>query len=137
MSIHTLLPLVILGTILASTACGVTGGIDLAGTAWRLVELNGRAPLAIGEDITLRFETQERVGGNSGCNLYSGAYRITGATITFRNLAGTQRACLDPALNTQESEFYQALDAVATFELTGSQFLLKDGSGAVRLRFEQ
>ncbi len=137
MSIHPLLPLVILGTIFASTACGIASDINLAGTTWRLVELNGRTPLATGEDITLRFETQERAGGNSGCNLYSGAYRITGATITFRNLASTKRACLDPALNTQESEFYQALDAVTTFELTGGRFLLKDSGGIVRLRFEQ
>ncbi len=127
--------LFILGSALLGAACGAPGGVTLAGTRWRLIELDGRAPLNAGTPPTLYFDTRDRAGGNSGCNIYNGAYRISGATITFGNLASTRRACLDPALNTQEAAFYQAFGAVTSWELTGAELLLKDGNGATRLRF--
>jgi heat shock protein HslJ len=60
---------------------------------------------------------------------------VSGVAITFSDFASTKRACLDPALNAQEAEFYQALGAVTSLELTGGELLLKDGNGATRLRF--
>ncbi|MDW8215249.1 MAG: META domain-containing protein [Roseiflexaceae bacterium] len=127
--------LCILGIALLGAACGAMGSIDLAGTRWRLIELDGHAPLGAGTSLTLNFETRDWAGGNSGCNIYSSTYRITGATIAFSDLASTARACLDPALNEQEAEFYQMLGAVTSLELAGGELLLKDGNGATRLRF--
>lgn len=127
--------LCVLGMALLGAACSAPGSVDLAGTRWRLIELDGRAPLDAGTPLTLNFETRDRAGGNSGCNMYNGAYRISGATITFGNLASTRRACLDPALNAQEAAFYQAFGAVTSLEQTGGELLLKDGNGATRLRF--
>jgi heat shock protein HslJ len=93
----------------------------LAGTQWRLIELDGRAPIPTGEPLTLRFDEGDQAGGNSGCNIYGGSYRATNTALTFGALASTQRACLDPALNDQEMAFYQAPGAVVAYELVGGQ----------------
>ncbi|NWG21251.1 MAG: META domain-containing protein [Chloroflexi bacterium] len=107
----------------------------LAGTQWRLIELDGRAPIPTGEPLTLRFDEGDQAGGNSGCNIYGGSYRATSTALTFGALASTQRACLEPALNDQEMAFYQALGAVVSYELVGGQLVLTDAAGAARLRF--
>lgn len=119
--------------IVALTACAA--GNDLAGTNWRLTELNGRAPLASAEPITLSFTSADQAGGNSGCNSYGGSYRVAGSNLTFGALASTKRACTEPGLMTQEAAFLQALGAVTTYELSNDQLALKDSNGAVVLRF--
>lgn len=120
------------------TACSLAiARSPLADTQWRLIELDGRAPIPAGEPLNLRFASGDQAGGNSGCNIYGGSYRATDTTLTFGALASTQRACLDPALNDQETAFYQALDAVVAYALVGGQLVLKDANGAARLRFVQ
>lgn len=120
------------------TACSLAiARSPLADTQWRLIELDGRAPIPAGEPLNLRFDSGDQAGGNSGCNIYGGSYRATDTTLTFGALASTQRACLDPALNDQETAFYQALDAVVAYALVGGQLVLKDANGAARLRFVQ
>lgn len=122
--------------IFTLTACAA-GSNDLAGTQWRLTELNGRAPLAAAEPITLGFESAGQAGGNSGCNRYGGSYRVAGSNLTFGALASTKRACTDPGLMAQEDGFYQALGAVTTYEVSNSRLALKDRAGMVVLRFER
>lgn len=131
---HILLTFSILTMLIVTlTACAT--GNDLAGTQWRLTELNGRAPLAAGDPITLGFESADQAGGNSGCNSYGGSYRIAGSNLTFGALASTKRACAEAGLMAQEAALLQALGAVITYELSNGQLTLKDSSGAVVLRF--
>ena len=135
-------PMLIAGALVIvlaiSAACSPTIVRNpLAGTQWRLIELDGRAPIPTGEPLTLRFDQGDQAGGNSGCNLYGGSYRATNTALTFGALASTQRACLDPALNDQETAFYQALGAVVSYDLVGGQLVLKDAASAARLRFVQ
>ncbi len=131
---HILLTFGIL-TMLIMTLTACAAGNDLAGTQWQLTELNGSAPLASAEPITLSFTSADQAGGNTGCNSYRGSYRVAGSSLTFGPLASTRRACVDPGLMTQEAAFLQALGAVTTYELSTGQLVLKDGSGTVTLRF--
>lgn len=120
--------------LLALTACSSARN-DLAGSQWRLTELNGNAPLASTEPISLNFESATQAGGNSGCNIYGGSYRVSGSSLSFSELASTMRACADPAPMEQEGIFLQALGAATTYELANNQLLLKDAAGTVILRF--
>lgn len=120
--------------LLSLAACALTGN-DLAGTKWRLTELNGNAPLAAAEPITLSFESATQAGGNSGCNIYGGSYRVSGSSLSFSELASTMRACADPAPMEQEGSFLQALGAAASYELSNGALALKDRAGTVVLRF--
>ncbi|MDX6573559.1 MAG: putative lipoprotein [Gaiellales bacterium] len=81
----------------------------LAGTAWRVVSVEGRTPVAGGAP-TIAFDAS-KVSGSSGCNFFSGAYRYDGASgeIGFDNLGMTARACAEAARNEFETRFSQAL----------------------------
>jgi heat shock protein HslJ len=108
----------------------------LAGTSWRLVELGGQPPVAGGPTLTLAFAADEpRASGFGGCNQYSGQYTQNGASLRFGPLLGTQRACLDPALNTQEAAYVQALETTTRYSIEGGQLVLYRGN-EVLARFE-
>jgi heat shock protein HslJ len=122
-----------LGAALPAQAQG--GSAPLAGTSWRLVELNGQP--VIGEvPLTLQFAADgQRVSGNGGCNQFSGPYAQNGASLRFGPLISTRRACLDPALNTQETAYFQALESTTRYSIEGGQLLLYRGNQVVA-RFE-
>lgn len=120
--------------IIALTACAA-GSNNLSGTQWRLTELNGSVPLETAEPIALNFTSADQAGGNSGCNSYSGSYRIAGSNVSFGALVSTERACLDQGMMTQEAALYQALSAVTAYELRNDQLILMDSTGTVTLRF--
>ncbi|MGH2605184.1 MAG: META domain-containing protein [Anaerolineales bacterium] len=107
----------------------------LAGTRWSLVALNGRAPLPAPGPITLEFEIGGRAGGNSGCNSYGATYVARGGSLTFSEVVSTLRACVDPSLNDQEAAYLRALSAVATYEVSEDQLILRDAGGATALVF--
>jgi heat shock protein HslJ len=107
----------------------------LAGTSWRLVELNGQA--VVGEEpLTLVFAADEpRVSGYGGCNQFSGPYTQNGASLRFGPLISTRRACLEPALNTQETAYFQALESTTRYSIEGGRLVLYRGNQVVA-RFE-
>ena len=112
------------------------GSTPLAGTSWLLVELNGQ-PLAPGGDpLTLQFAVDEqRVSGYGGCNEFSGPYTQNGASLRFGPLLSTRRACADPALNAQETAYFEALESTTRHSVEGGQLVLYRGNQVVA-RFE-
>src|SRR4051812_24727062 len=75
----------------------------LAGTQWVLtgIEQNGVAqPLVQGTQLTLQFG-EGSLGGQAGCNSFSGTYTVDGQTLTVSNLNQTMKAC-DTAIMQQE-----------------------------------
>lgn len=125
--------LVAVGLVLVGGLTSPGGG--LAGSAWRLTQINGRAPLAGGEPISLSFDNDQRAGGGSGCNSYGGEYKAAGQSLTISSVFSTMRACADNDLNTQEGEFLRALESVASFERSADQLTLRDASGTAVLVF--
>ncbi|HYR06659.1 MAG TPA: META domain-containing protein, partial [Longimicrobium sp.] len=90
----------------------------LAGTSWRLVELNGERVVPGGTALTLQFAANEpSVSGYGGCNQFSGPYAQNGASLQLGPLASTRRACEDPALNTQETAYFQALESTTRYSI--------------------
>lgn len=90
----------------------------LAGTAWRLEELN-RQPAVVGTGDgvpTLLFAAGEpRASGNGGCNQFNGSYTRSGAALRFGPLASTRRACVDEAANRQETAYLRALESTTRY----------------------
>jgi heat shock protein HslJ len=107
--------------------------LQLDGTEWELVSINGRSPLA-NSRTTLSFN-DGNAGGYAGCNNYGGAYTATAAgTITMPEIAMNQADCHEPeGIMAQESAFMAALWQVASYTLTADQLEIVTADGATTL----
>ena len=106
----------------------------LEGTTWSLVELGGQSARAAGDNgtPTLHLDAaQKRASGNTGCNSFGGEYEMSGESLRFGPLASTRRACVDEALNRQESAFLRALDGTRTWRIVAGTLVLSGEAGQV------
>ena len=94
----------------------------LAGTAWRLTGLGGRAALESVE-VTLVFHADGTVAGLSSCNRFSGPVEVSGDSIAFGPLVATRMPCAGPA-NDQESRFFAALADAYHWRLEDGHLLI-------------
>ena len=88
---------------------------------------------AVGTTLTATF-TADSVAGSSGCNTYSGSYKLDGTNVTIGPLASTQMAC-DQAVMDQEAAFLTALQTPSTVEQGGANVSLRDSTGATQVTF--
>ena len=109
---------------------------NLANTHWSLISLNGQPPLA-GPALTLIFQADGQLAGDSGCNSYGGRYQIHGSQIVVGPLISTLRACAEQPRNDQETAFQQALGAAAQWSWVDDQLTLQTLSGSARLLFQK
>lgn len=86
---------------------------------------------AQGSTLTATFDGTQ-ISGDSGCNTFSGGYTTSDDTISIGPLASTQRACADPAVDTQEQQYLTALGLAKTFTVAGNRLDLyrEDGGYA-------
>ena len=126
MKIKQVLVILILGILLALTACGA-GADPLDGTAWRLDSLDGQ-PLIAGSAITASF-AEDGISGTAGCNSYGGGYKVSGSTITVDSVFSTLMACMDNDVMAQEQTFLALLGEAQTFSVTDTQLTLTTDSG--------
>jgi heat shock protein HslJ len=118
----------------APALAGAGAPVLLAGSQWRLAELNGRAVPDVpgGEAPTLRFDASEpRASGSGGCNQFSGPYTQTGASLHFGPMASTRRACRDAAATRQEAEYLEALHSTTRISVADGMLWLYAGERAV------
>ena len=130
-----LVVMIVLAT-LTIVSCGPSEALQLDGTAWEIVLLDGGAPIA-GTSITLSFE-EDGIRGNAGCNTYFGGYVLgNDGSIQISDVGSTEMACLDPAgLMDQESSYLGLLSTAARAVLQGSQLTLQDESGRDLMVFD-
>ena len=133
--------MLVLALAAAAVGCGDDGG---GGAAVSESALNG-VPWVVTSGLTSPGWEQVapstafadgHVAGSSGCNRYNAAYKVDGDMLEIGQVAGTMRACGEPA-DTVETEFLQALDAAATWRADGGELVLADGDGKELLRFEE
>ena len=130
---------IVLGLVLALASvlagCGAAGEVDLDGSEWTLVELNGAA-LMPGTNITLSFE-EGNAGGFAGCNAYGASYETgRGGALSIGLMQRTVQACLEPAgVMEQEDAYWAALQAAAAYRVTGDRLEIEDGAGGSLLAF--
>ena len=72
------------------------------------------------------------VGGEAGCNSYTGTYGTNGDFVRVGALATTRLACPDAIMN-QEAAFLAALQGVARIESRGQSLNLTDRNGSIQV----
>lgn len=88
-----------------------------------------------GTTLTALFEIEDdRLSGNTGCNTYTTTFSRDGDEITIEPAALTLMACDEPIMD-QESQFMQALEQAATFELGHETLYLRGEDGALLVMF--
>jgi heat shock protein HslJ len=121
-------------TLLASALAGCGGGISLdepiEGPTWRLTQLRGD-PVESGGDAQIQFDgSSGRVSGSGGCNRVSGSFTRTGSSLRIGQLGSTRLACPDPTRGANETQFFAALQATASYRLAGpGRLALLDAGG--------
>jgi putative lipoprotein len=104
----------------------------LAGTHWTIASIDGRETLAR-TDLTADFGVDGRVNGDSGCNLYSGAFTQSGSTVTFGELLSTRRACLEESRAKQEDRIMAILHGPTTVKMVGNELRVRGDEGTLTL----
>ncbi|HYO44383.1 MAG TPA: META domain-containing protein [Candidatus Limnocylindrales bacterium] len=87
---------------------------------------------AAGTTLTATFTADGKIGGNAGCNSFTGAYTLDGTSLTVGPLATTMKACEQPVMD-QEAQFLAALQTPTTVETSGTTVTLRDASGATQV----
>ena len=109
------------------------GASPLAGTAWRLLVLDGKDTDA-GVTSMLVFNADGTINGTGGCNTFGGGVTIDGATLKFGKLRSTMMACEEEAKSHQEAAFHEALSRTASYALETGELALLDTAGSVVAR---
>jgi heat shock protein HslJ len=109
----------------------------IEGVTWQLSGylVGGDAVASVPQGVVAWMELAAgTVTGNGGCNSFSGAYALDGATITFEPVTSTLMLCEGPG-GEVETVFFEALPRVATWASDGSQLTLSDADGTPLLMF--
>ncbi|MCS6847742.1 MAG: META domain-containing protein [Anaerolineae bacterium] len=116
---------------------------DLAGTMWTVLSYNNGKQAVVsvitGTELTVMFDAEGRIGGNAGCNNFTGPYKTEdGGKITIGPLASTRKLCNIPeGVMEQEAQFLAALETAATYRIEGDRLQLRTADGAMAANFQR
>lgn len=129
---HFLLTLALLLTGCATTTEPTGQTPDLSGTRWFVTRIDDKPPL---HDVPLMadFTTEGRINGDSGCNNFSGPYIQNGSTVQIGELLSTRRACVDSAVQRQESRLLDILQGASMARLQKGELHLRTDDGSLVL----
>ena len=112
---------------------------SLTGTLWLANGVNngrgGVESVVAGSELTAVFGEDGKVAGTGGCNTFSGTYTTDGTSISFGPLASTKMACPAEVMS-QETAYFAALAASATYAISGDKLELRDAEGALQVGFD-
>jgi len=103
---------------------------NLVDKKWKLLELNGVAISTMNPQQTIEafitFQANEnRVSGNSGCNNFTGTYKLdSGNQLHFSGMASTRKMCIDMTVENQMNKIFQEVDS---YTLQNGALSLKQG----------
>lgn len=115
---------------------------DLTGTSWEATGYNNGKQAVVGVQagttLTADFGKDGTLSGNSGCNTYSGGYKVNGDQITIGPLASSMMACEEPAgVMEQEAQYLAALQSAATYQIEGNVLQLRTKDDALAAIFNR
>jgi heat shock protein HslJ len=122
---------VVIAIVLAACASGAAN-TELLDRDWTLISPNAHDGLTA---PTIRFGTDGRVSGSTGCNMTNGSYTVNGDAVTMGPMITTRRACVEERGNELERTYVTALEAARRFRIVNGELELLDGSGSVVARF--
>ncbi|HEX2754546.1 MAG TPA: META domain-containing protein [Candidatus Limnocylindrales bacterium] len=102
----------------------------LAGTAWIVISVNGRSPIA-GAVPTIVFDAA-RASGFGGCNQFGGSYQFdaTSGRFVVHEIAATAMGCLQAGVGDFETAFMTALGGSTQAGLDPTGQLILSGPAA-------
>jgi heat shock protein HslJ/membrane-bound inhibitor of C-type lysozyme len=105
---------------------------ELVGS-WRADEIGGASVIDEFETV-LEIREDGTYGGMAGCNNFTGAFSLSGRTLTFGPTAAARKMC-EPAVMEQEQTFFDALRGGLSWKVDGARLTLlgPDGTPAMRL----
>lgn len=109
---------------------------SLANTYWKLLEIYGESAVLGDNQKEVNLITsggENHVHGFSGCNQFSGGYKLRGDHLEFERVATTRMACIDGM--EQETLFLEALNSVKRFSIHGEKLTLYDNQNQAILQF--
>lgn len=111
------------------------GDSPLLGKKWMLVWLAGADVPQDARAPYIEFDAANgRASGMGGCNRFSGPYQLDGDALTFpSHVAATMMACDN--LDT-EGAFFQTLERVARWQVSGDTLTLSETEGEEIARFK-
>ena len=119
----------------------------LADTSWSVINYrlpDGTITNVWKTDVTISFSADGTVSGSAGCNVYEGAWIVSGAWDAFESgvpdsddgqelildsLSWTEMACEDDAVMEQEGEILDLLQDAGRWVLIRGEFNLRDAEG--------
>ncbi len=112
----------------------------LAGTTWNVLSYNSSKQSGVsvlsGTSLTAGFGTDGVISGSSGCNTFTGSYKVDGNHITLGALGSSKMTCSEPAgVMDQEAQFLAALQTTDTFIIQGNRLELHNSQGALVVLF--
>lgn len=112
--------------------------VPLTDTEWQVTGYNngrgGVVSILAGTTITLTFTTDGEAGGLAGCNSYGGEYKLDGNNLAISRVFSTMKVCNEPeGVMDQEAAYLAALNAVATYSISGDTLTLSTADGATVL----
>ena len=111
--------------------------VSLAGTTWKLSELEGEPVVVAGGGKTpyLQFSKEgNRVQGFGGCNQFTGSCEVKpGMRLRFHGIAATLRACPDMEV---EARLFKVLETTDNYALKGGRLSLHKARMAPLAGFE-
>ena len=115
---------------------------ELSGSSWETTAYNNGKQAVIGmldgTTLTADFGKDGTLSGNSGCNTYSGEYKVSGNQITIGPLASTMMACSEPeGVMEQETQYLAALQSAAIYEIEGNVMQLRTKDDALAAIFNR
>lgn len=85
-----------------------------------------------GSAPAVSFIEGSQISGTTGCNSFTGSYRIVGSTLIVGQLATTKMGCPDD-LAAQEAAILAALDQATSYSVRGETATLRDRDGRMVL----
>jgi heat shock protein HslJ len=110
----------------------------LAGTQWRLLQLDRNAPVPDDITVTATFE-DSRISGSAGCNRYfAGVSAATPYELSIGPAGATRMACPSPQSEV-ERRFLKALESATQFSFRLGRLAIdyRDGDTMASLLFER
>lgn len=121
-------------TIFGCTSSAAVG--ELRGREWMLTWVEGFPSMPAGvQTPTIRFDTDGRLGGNTGCNSAGAAYTVDGDRLTVDALISTKRACVAAEGNALEAAYVRAVEGARRYRIVNGELELLSDGGTVLARF--
>jgi len=100
----------------------------LTGTNWKLVEVNGKAAVALeGGEANLFLEKKGMFTGSTGCHSMTGSFIASEGALQFTPAGMTMKMCPQPLME-QEQALVAAIKATTNYHIDGDALELLNGT---------